>query len=80
MDPADIQKLIEDALSDARVEVRTDGQGHYEALVVSEHFEGQRSVQRHQLVYAALGQLVGREIHALAVKTYTPLEWQAASR
>lgn len=79
MDPTEIQTLIEESLSStAHVEVRTDGQGHYEALVVSDDFEGKRSVQRHQLVYAALGERVGREIHALAVKTLTPSEWQAA--
>lgn len=77
MDPAEIKQLIEAALSGAEVEVRTDGQGHYEALVVSPEFEGRRSVARHQMVYAALGDRVGREIHALAVKTYTPQEWQA---
>ena len=81
MDPMEIQRLIEAALSSAaHVEVRTDGQGHYEALVVSDDFEGKRSVQRHQLVYAALGERVGREIHALAVKTLTSSEWHAATQ
>jgi acid stress-induced BolA-like protein IbaG/YrbA len=46
--------------------------------VVSAGFEGRRSLQRHQMVYGALGERVGREIHALAVKTFTPEEWQAA--
>jgi acid stress-induced BolA-like protein IbaG/YrbA len=78
MDPAEIQKLIEVSLPDAKVEVKTDGQGHYEARVVSAEFEGRRSLQRHQMVYGALGERVGREIHALAVKTFTPEEWQAA--
>jgi len=78
MDPAEIKRLIEASLSGARAEVKTDGQGHYEALVVSAEFEGRRSLQRHQMVYGALGERVGREIHALAVKTFTPEEWQAA--
>lgn len=77
MDPAEIRKLIETSLTDAEVEVRTDGQGHYEAVVVSAEFEGRGSVARHQMVYGALGDRVGREIHALAVKTYTPEEWRA---
>ncbi|HET8697169.1 MAG TPA: BolA family protein [Gammaproteobacteria bacterium] len=55
----------------------TDGQGHYEAIVVSAAFAGKRSLQRHQLVYGTLGERVGREIHALAVKTFTPEEWRA---
>jgi acid stress-induced BolA-like protein IbaG/YrbA len=58
--------------------VVTDGQGHYEAVVVCGAFAGKRSLPRHQMVYQTLGERVGREIHALAVKTFTPEEWQAA--
>lgn len=76
MDPTEIKALIEASLAGAEVDVKTDGMGHYEAVVVSAEFEGRRSVARHQLVYGALGDRVGREIHALAVKTYTPQEWQ----
>ncbi|HET8696032.1 MAG TPA: BolA/IbaG family iron-sulfur metabolism protein [Gammaproteobacteria bacterium] len=77
MDPNEIAALIEKNLPDARAEVSTDGQGHYEATVISAAFAGKRSLQRHQLVYGTLGERVGREIHALAVKTFTPEEWQA---
>ena len=79
MDPNEIASLIEAGLPGSQVEVRTDGQGHYEALVISADFDGQRSVRRHQLVYATLGDRVGGEIHALALKTFTPEEWQASS-
>jgi acid stress-induced BolA-like protein IbaG/YrbA len=78
MDPSEIENLIEQGLPGATVKVATDGQGHYEAVVVSSAFEGKRSVPRHQMVYSTLGQRVGREIHALAVRTYTPEEWQAS--
>lgn len=78
MDPQDIKALIEQNLPDSQAEVRTDGMGHYEAVVISAAFEGKRSVARHQLVYGAIGSGVGREIHALALKTYTPDEWRAA--
>ena len=74
MDPKDIANLIEAGLPGARAEVRTDGQGHYEALVVAEEFSGLRSLRRHQRVYATLGNRVGGEIHALALKTFTPEE------
>ena len=77
MDPNEIASLIEKNLPGARAEVSTDGQGHYEATVISAAFAGKRSLQRHQLVYGTLGERVGREIHALAVKTFTPDEWQA---
>jgi acid stress-induced BolA-like protein IbaG/YrbA len=79
MDPRDIADLIEQNLPGAKAEVQTDGQGHYEATVVCAAFAGLRSLKRHQLVYATLGARVGREIHALAVKTFTPEEWQGRS-
>ena len=77
MDPRDIAALIEKNLPGARAQVATDGQGHYEATVIAEAFAGKRSLQRHQLVYATLGSRVGTEIHALALKTFTPEEWSA---
>jgi acid stress-induced BolA-like protein IbaG/YrbA len=80
MDPNEIANLIEQGLEDAVARVVTDGQGHYEAVVVSSAFDGKRSLPRHQMVYATLGDRVGREIHALAVKTYTPDEWQAENQ
>jgi stress-induced morphogen len=43
---------------------------------VSPAFHGQRLVQRHQLVYRALGDRMRAEIHALSMKTLTPEEWQ----
>jgi acid stress-induced BolA-like protein IbaG/YrbA len=80
MAPEEIAKLIEQSLEGAQAHVTTDGQGHYEAVVVSAQFAGKRSVPRHQMVYAALGGRVGNEIHALAVKTFTPEEWEASAR
>lgn len=80
MDPNEIAQLIEQGLDDSSAEVRTDGQGHYEAIVVSAAFEGRRSVARHQMVYATLGSRVGNEIHALALRTFTPEEWRATGR
>jgi acid stress-induced BolA-like protein IbaG/YrbA len=77
MDPRDITVLIEQNLTGAQAHVQTDGQGHYEATVICAAFAGKRSLQRHQLVYATLGSRVGREIHALALQTFTPEEWSA---
>ena len=48
------------------------------ATIVSGEFEGKRLIQRHQRVYAALGDRMKAEIHALSMKTLTPAEWQAA--
>ncbi len=80
MDPTEIRALIEQNLGNSTAEVHTDGQGHYEATVICPAFAGKRSLQRHQMVYATLGARVGREIHALAVQTFTPEEWQARTQ
>ena len=78
MDPREIERLIQKVLPESQVEVRTDGQGHYEALIVSSVFDGERSLRRHQLVYQTLDGLVGTDIHALALKTLTPEELKAS--
>jgi acid stress-induced BolA-like protein IbaG/YrbA len=80
MDPTEIRALIEQNLGDSSAEVHTDGQGHYEATVICPAFADKRSLQRHQMVYATLGSRVGREIHALALQTFTPEEWQARTQ
>jgi acid stress-induced BolA-like protein IbaG/YrbA len=80
MDPRDIAALIEENLEGAKADVQTDGQGHYEATVICAAFAGQRSLKRHQMVYATLGTRVGREIHALALQTFTPEEWRTRTQ
>ncbi len=52
------------------------GGGHFRALVVSPRFEGLGLVEAQRLVYQALGDMMGGEIHALAVRTLTPDRWQ----
>lgn len=53
----------------------TGTQDHWEAVIVSEAFSGKSRIQQHQMVYAALGELMAGPIHALALKTYTPESW-----
>lgn len=74
MNPQAIADLIQAALPGSRVVVRSDDNVHYEAVVISQSFAGKRPVQRHQLVYAALGQRMGNEIHAMALQAFTPDE------
>jgi acid stress-induced BolA-like protein IbaG/YrbA len=74
MNPEQLAELIRAALPDARVEVRSDDNTHYSARVVSGAFAGLRSIARHQLVYRALGERMGREIHALSIEAFTPEE------
>ena len=72
----DIAALIGAALPDAVVEVQGDDGVHFEALIVSERFAGKSMLQQHQIVYAALGEKMGAEIHALSMRTFTPEQWQ----
>jgi BolA protein len=51
--------------------------GHFDAVIVSARFEGMGLVERHRAVYAALGDLAARRVHALAIETFTPDEWRA---
>lgn len=77
MNPEIIRSLIEEGLPGARAEVRGDDGVHFEATVVSEAFRGKMPLARHRLVYATLGERMGGEIHALALKTLTPEESSA---
>jgi len=74
--PEDVQRYIAQGLDCSVLEVRGDGQ-HFEALIVSEAFAGKPRVARHQLVYAALGERMRAEIHALSMRTLTPAEYAA---
>ena len=57
------------------IKVLGDDGTHFEAVIVSAAFSGKSMVQQHQLVYAALGDRMRAEIHALSMKTYTPEQW-----
>jgi acid stress-induced BolA-like protein IbaG/YrbA len=71
--PESVKSGIEGGLACEHVEVAGDGQ-HFQALIVSSAFEGRSRVQRHQLVYRALGERMREEIHALSMQTLTPAE------
>jgi acid stress-induced BolA-like protein IbaG/YrbA len=72
-----IKQGIEARLGCRHVEVIGDGQ-HFQAVIVSPDFAGKSRVQRHQLVYAALGDRMREEIHALSMRTLTPEEWASS--
>ena len=76
MHASEIASLISAGFDGATVEVNSDDNTHFEALVVASEFQGKRPLARHQLVYQTLGALVGNEIHALSIRAYTPEEWQ----
>jgi stress-induced morphogen len=76
--PDEIRARIQAALPDAEVSVTdtTGGGDHFAATVVSAGFSGKGPVDRHRLVYAALGDAMRGPIHALALTTETPEEYQ----
>jgi BolA protein len=76
-DPVDV--VDESHLHAGHAGARAGG-GHFRALVVSARFEGQSAVERQRMVYAALADLMGREIHALSLATLTPEQWRERSQ
>jgi acid stress-induced BolA-like protein IbaG/YrbA len=75
--PEQVRDYIAQGLPCEHVDVAGDGQ-HFDAVIVSAAFEGKRPVARHQLVYAALGERMKAEIHALSMRTLTPGEYAKA--
>jgi acid stress-induced BolA-like protein IbaG/YrbA len=74
MNPEEVARLIRAGLPGAQVRVQSDDNTHFAARIVAREFAGKKSVARHQLVYRALGELMGREIHALSIEALTPEE------
>jgi acid stress-induced BolA-like protein IbaG/YrbA len=75
--PENIRQYISESLVCQHVNVTGDG-AHFEAIIVSNAFEGLRPIARHQLVYKALGDRMKQEIHALSMRTLTPGEYEAS--
>lgn len=75
MQPEIIKNLIEQGIAGSQAFVEGDDGTHFQAIVVSEQFTGKTPVQQHQVVYRALGERMGTEIHALSLQTYTPEQW-----
>ena len=71
--PEQLKGWIEAGFNSAQVSVEGDGH-HFEAIIVSDEFDGKNRIQRHQLVYAALGDKMKAEVHALSMKTLTVAE------
>ena len=70
-----LQSYITQHLACEYIKVMGDDGTHFEAVLVSAAFLGKSRVQQHQLVYAALGDRMREEIHALSMQTYTPEQW-----
>lgn len=79
MTPQEIKALIEAGIDDCEAIVEGEDGRHFEALVISDVFEGLSPVKKHQLVYRALGDKIKAEIHALSIKPLTREEWDKES-
>jgi acid stress-induced BolA-like protein IbaG/YrbA len=74
MSPHQVAELIRAGLPGADVRVESDDNTHFAARVVAKDFAGKRPIARHQLIYRTLGELMGREIHAMSIEALTPDE------
>lgn len=77
----ELRGLIEQAFpgDDVRLTSPMGDDNHFQCVIVSERFAGRTPVERHQMVYAALGDAMREAVHALALKTYTPEQWDKLS-
>ena len=75
MNKDEIKNVIEKGIDCSHIEVVGDDGAHFEALVISNEFLNLNRVQRHQLVYESLGDLMNEKIHALSLRLYDPSEW-----
>lgn len=81
-----IETRLREAFAPSKIEVRDDsrhhaghegakgGGGHFVVRIVSPQFQGKSSVQRHQMIYRALGEMMKQEIHALGIQAFAPDE------
>jgi acid stress-induced BolA-like protein IbaG/YrbA len=78
--PGRVAEMIRAGLPGATVQVESDDNTHFASRIVASQFAGLRPIARHQLVYKTLGELVGREIHALSIEALTPDELAGRAR
>jgi acid stress-induced BolA-like protein IbaG/YrbA len=74
MQSHELKSLLLAAFPDARIDVDSPDEVHFQAVVESEAFAGKPTLARHRMVYAALGERMGGEVHALSLRTLTPAE------
>ena len=67
-------EILDESGAHAGHEGAKSGGGHYQLVIVSREFDGKPAQLRHRMVYEALGSMMKKEIHALAIKAYAPGE------
>lgn len=73
LEPVRIEIVDESARHAGHAGAKSGG-GHYLLTIVSSKFAGKSALERHRLIYAALREMMHKNIHALSVKAYTPEE------
>ena len=79
MTPQTIRQMIEAGLPDSSVVVDSEDNTHFTALIISKLFSGKNMLQQHRMVHKVLGDTLGKDIHALSFKTFTPEEYESIS-
>ena len=79
MTPQTIKQMIEAGLPDSSVVVESEDNTHFTALIISKLFSGKNMLQQHKMVHKVLGDKLGKDIHALSFKTFTPEEYESIS-
>lgn len=71
-----IEEKLKAAFPEAQIDLKDPlgDQNHYQLRIVAKEFENKTRIARHQLIYKALGAVVGEELHALSIKAFTPEE------
>ena len=78
MTEEDVKRRISSVFNDAKIQIiDTTGTGdHFSAVIISDEFDGKSLVQRHQMVYGSVSDVLTGELHALQLKTFTFKEWK----
>ena len=79
MTPETIRQMIEAGLPDSSEIVESEDNTHFKALIISKLFSGKNMLPLHKMVHKVLGDKLGKDIHALSFKTFTPEEYESIS-
>ena len=79
LDPEELE-VVDDSHRHAGHAGARDGRGHFQVRILSRHFTGKRTVERHRMVYAALGALMQTDIHALGLVALSPDDSDSTKR
>lgn len=74
LEPTELNIVDDSHLHEGHEGAQESGGGHYNIQVVSNHFTDKSAIERHRMIYMALGDAMGTDIHALSINAQTPEE------